>query len=283
MGKHGGLFLAAHLRMALALARKKLLQEAAYGLQFAHWFVTPFLGILPYIYQARFFSGPGTQGAEAFSRWAGTTEYIAFIAIGACLWDWVTNLLWEVGFSFRDEQEEGSFEQLWLTPAPRWLLALGNAAANSLINLTMALSVLMLVHLFFGLPLSVNWPLLVTVAALSWISMYGLGFVYAGLVMFLRDATHLVDLVNRAVMILAGVTFPLSVLPVWLRGMARVTPLSWVLTSLRSVMISGSTWGDLELELTVLSVMAVGFPLFGYFVFRIFETLTRKRGALSGY
>jgi ABC-2 type transport system permease protein len=101
--------------------------------------------------------------------------------------------------------------------------------------------------------------------------------------MFLRDAENLVDLVNRAAMILAGVAFPLSVLPIWLRGMARVTPLAWVLTALRAVLINGSTWGDLKLELTVLSAMAVGFPIFGYFVFRVFETLTRRRGALSGY
>lgn len=275
--------MASHLRTALALARKKLLQEAAYGIQFASWFVTPFLSILPYIYQARFLAGPEGRGAEAFSRWAGTTEYVAFIAIGASLWNWVTNLLWEVGFCFRDEQEEGTLEQMWLTPAPRWLLALGNAAANSLVNLIMTLCVLLLVHLFFGLPLVVNWPLLITVAGLSWLAMYGLGFIYAGLVMFFKEAEHLVNLVNDIVLVLAGVTFPLSVLPVWLRGMARLTPLSWILTALRAVLINGSTWHDLRLELTVLSAMAAGFPVLGYLVFTVFETLTRRRGTLGGY
>ena len=76
--------------MALALTWKAL-QEAAYGLQFAHWFVTPFLGILPYIYQARFSrAGNKERKRSAAGRY---DQYIAFIAIGACLWDWVTNLL----------------------------------------------------------------------------------------------------------------------------------------------------------------------------------------------
>lgn len=49
----------------------------------------------------------------------------------------MTNLLWEIGFSIRDEQDMGTLEQLWLTPAPRWLLILGNALANTVVNSAM--------------------------------------------------------------------------------------------------------------------------------------------------
>lgn len=272
-----------HLRTVAALARKKLLQEAAYGIQFAGWFAAPFLYVAPFIFQARFFAGHERAGASVFQQWAGTSEYVAFIAIGAAMCHWVVNILWEIGFTFRDEQEEGTLEQLWLTPAPRWLLALGNSAANSVVNSVTTLTVLLLVHLTFGMSLRVNWLLLTAVSVLSWICLYGLGFVYAGLVVFLRDAQHVVSLGNETLMLLAGATFPLSVLPAWIRGIARLTPLSWVLSALRKVMIEEASWNDLRLEIAVLAAMAAAMPAIGYLVFRAFDAAARKRGTLGGY
>jgi len=82
--------------------------------------------------------------------------------VGATLWYWLTNLLWEIGFSIRDEQDMGTLEQLWLTPAPRWLLILGNALTNTVVNSAMCLAlgnsvVMALVGVTFPLAVLPGW------------------------------------------------------------------------------------------------------------------------------
>lgn len=270
-------------RVLVAMTRKKLLQEWAYKADLLTWFVAPFLFVLPFIFQARFYSGPADTGRIAFAGWAGTAEYVGFIAIGAAMYHWVTNILWEIGFSFRDEQVEGTLEELWLTPVPRGLLVLGNSIAHTVINSVTTFIILSLVRVFFGVSFKVNWALFALVVVLSWSALYGLGFVYSGLVMLLKESQALVSMGNELHMLLAGVTFPLSVLPVWIRGFSRLTPLAWVLTTLRAVILEGASWGDLRTEIAVLSTMAVVIPLVGYAVFLMFERLTRKRGTLGIY
>lgn len=271
------------LRVLVAITRKRLLQEWAYKADFLTWFVAPFLSILPFIFQARFYSGPADTGRLFFARWAGTAEYVGFIATGAAMYLWVTNILWEIGFSFRDEQVEGTLEELWLTPVPRGLLVLGNSIAHTVINSVTTFIILLLVRAFFGVSFKVNWTLFALVVVLSWSALYGLGFVYSGLVMLLKESQSLVSMGNELHMLLAGVTFPLSVLPVWIRGFSRLTPLAWVLTTLRAVILEGASWGDLGTEIAVLSTMAAVIPMVGYAGFLVFERLTRKRGTVGTY
>jgi len=271
------------LACLLALTRKKLLQESAYRAQFVVWLVAPVLFVLPFIFQARFYSGPGDAGRQAFSSWAGTGQYIAFIAVGAAMYHWVTNLMWEIGFSFKDEQDLGTLEQLFLTPCPRWILVVGNSLAHTLINSATTLIIFLLIHLGFGLSLKIDWPLVAFVSVLSWLALYGLGFVFAGLVMLLKEAQSAVSLTNEITLLLAGVTFPLSVLPAWLRGFARLTPLAWVLSTLRAIILEGRSWGNLSTEILVLSVLAATTPVLGFFAFRWFERKAKTSGNLSLY
>lgn len=275
--------LAGYWRMTAALTRKKLLQESAYRIQFVGWSLAPFLFIAPYIYQARFFAEAAPGGADQFASLSGAADYAAFIAIGAAMYHWVVNIMWEIGFSWRDEQEEGTLEQLWLTPAPRWLLVLGNSAAHSAINTLTTLGILLLSHLLFGFTFAVNWLLLLAVSTLSWLSLYGIGFVWAGIVMFLKNAQQVISLGNDAMMMISGATFPLSILPIWMRKMAKLTPLAWVLSALRAVLLEGAGWGDIRTEILVLLAMAILSPALGFWMFNILEDATRRRASLGGY
>jgi ABC-2 type transport system permease protein len=275
--------LAAGFRIVLALTRKKLAQELTYKASLITWFIFPFLFIAPYVYQARFFAGPGGEGVGAFTRLAGTDNYLAFIVVGATLWYWLTNLLWEIGFSIRDEQSMGTLEQLWLTPAPRWLLIAGNAAANTVINTFMSVAVLGIAHLWFGLRLAADPGLLALACGLSWLALYGMGFFYSGLVMLLKEAEGVVRLGNEVVLALAGVTYPLAVLPGWAGVLGKAIPLSWALKVLRGILLEGRGWAALSSDLLVLALFAVLTPAAGLACFGALERVTRRRGILGEY
>lgn len=271
------------LRMAAALTRKKLAQELAYKAQFVAWLVFPFLFIAPYVYQARFFAGPRGESAGAFAALAGTDNYLGFIVVGATLWYWLTNLLWEIGFSIRDEQDMGTLEQLWLTPAPRWLLVAGNAFANTVINSVMCLAVFAIAHFWFGLTLRADPGLLLAACGLSWVALYGLGFFYSGLVMLLKEAQSVVGLGNEVIMALCGVTYPLAVLPGWAGALGKALPLSWALKVLRGVLLEGRGWEAMRGDLLVLALFAVLTPAAGFACFAALERVARRRGTLGEY
>ncbi len=272
-----------NLRLVGALTKKKILHEAAYKVQLLMWLVAPFLGVAIYVFEARFYSGPGDGGKALFASLSGTAQYSAFIAIGATMYNWVINILWEVGFSLRDEQEEGTLEQLWLTPAPRWLLVAGTSTANTVVNSTTSLVVLLLTRLAFGMSVQIDWGLLLFICVISWVALYGLGFVYSGMVMLLKDAQGVVSLGNEILLLLSGAVFPLGVLPLLVRRFAKITPLAWVLSALRGVTLEGRGWTELRTELVVVTGMAMVMPALGYLLFTRLETLTRRRGSLGGY
>lgn len=269
--------------MFAALTRKKLAQSFAYRAEFVTWFVMPFVFVAQYVYQAKFLAEGNQGGLASFACRAGTDNYAGFVIIGVTLWYWLCNLLWEIGFSLRDEQDMGTLEQLWLTPAPRWLLVAGNAVANTVLNSLMSLAILAIARFWFGLRLQVDSWLLVASCLLSWIALYGLGFFYSGLVMLLKEAQSLVSIGNELLFLLAGVTYPLAVLPGWVATVARALPLTWAITVLRGVLIEGKGWAELTGDLAVLALFALVTPAAGFACFSALERVARKRGSIGEY
>ena len=70
----------------------------------------------------------GWQRAGTSSRRnTGLTEYVGYIAVGTMIWMWQNIVLWDVGFSLRNEQMRGTLESNWLSPTWRFSYLLGSS------------------------------------------------------------------------------------------------------------------------------------------------------------
>ncbi len=79
----------------------------------------------------------GRQRTGATSRrHTGLTEYIGYIAIGTMIWMWQNIVLWNVGYSLRNEQMRGTLESNWLSPTWRFSYLLG-ASVPQLVSMLM--------------------------------------------------------------------------------------------------------------------------------------------------
>jgi len=275
--------LSAELRAFWGVARKEWIIFRRYPSWIVGMFIWPVIFPAVYIFTARALAGPNGGGMAIFTRAAGTTDYLGYIAIGTIVWMWQNVVLWNVGFALRDEQMRGTLESNWLSPTWRYSFLLG-ASMTQLVTMCLFLTVSALEFwLFFGVRYHGN-PLLVILVILAAIpSIYGLGIAFASLVVTAKEAHAFVFLVRGLVMIFCGITYPLSVLPGWMQSVARWLPQTYVIDAMRKAALGGATFQMLLPDLAALMVFGAAWLCIGYVLFGIMERQARKTGSIGHY
>jgi len=94
------------------------------------------------------------------------------------------------------------------------------------------------------------------VVLLGSLSFLALGFLIGSLSRTFKSAEMAASAVNMPMMFLAGVFFPLSILPAFLATLAKFLPLYYLGHALRQVMIVGTGLGDIWMDIMVLTGLA---------------------------
>jgi len=246
-------------------------------------FVWPVIFPLSYVLTAQALSGKDGSGMAQFQAATGIHNYIGYIAIGAMIWMWQNVVLWNVGFSLRNEQLRGTLESNWLSPTWRFAYLLGSSAPQLLSMLTFLTISAVEFVLFFGVQFqgSLWLTLLAILAAIP--SVYGLGFAFASLVITAKEANAFVFLVRGIVMIFCGITFPISILPGWMRPVADWLPQTYIIHAIRSASLSTDGWSAIAGDLKALAFFGVFWLTVGYLVFNWMERRARRTGAIGQY
>jgi ABC-2 type transport system permease protein len=218
-----------------------------------------------------------------FQQAAGTADFMGYIAIGTTIWMWQNIILWDVGFSLRNEQLRGTLESNWMTPTWRFSFLLGSTGVQ-LFSMGIFLTISALEYvLFFGVKLNGN-PLLVLLMLLAAIpSIYGLGFAFASLVITLKEANAFVFLVRGLVMIFCGITYPLSITPGWMQSVARWLPPTYIIHGVRQAALKGADLAALLPDLIPLVALGTFWLVTGYLMFKYMERRARQTGAIGQY
>jgi ABC-2 type transport system permease protein len=127
-------------------------------------------------------------------------------------------------------------------------------------------------------------PLLILLMILISIpSIYGLGMTFASLVVYAKEANTFVFLVRGLVMIFCGITFPVTMLPEWMRGVARWLPPTYIIHGLRSALLSRANLAELLPDIYALIGFGAFWLVVGYITFNFMERRARKTGSLGQY
>jgi len=271
------------VRAFWGVARKEWIIFRRYPSWVVALFIWPIIFPAVYVFTARALAGPGGSGMVIFNQATGTPDYLGYIAIGTTVWMWQNVVLWGVGFALRDEQMRGTLESNWLSPTWRFSFMLG-ASMTQLVTMFLFLAVSALEFwLFFGVRYHGS-PLLVLLVILVAIpSIYGLGIAFASLVVTAKEAHAFVFLVRGLVMIFCGITYPLSVLPGWMQGVARWLPQTYVIAGMRKAALGGADLSMLLPDLAVLALFGAAWLLIGFSLFSLMERRARRTGAIGQY
>jgi ABC-2 type transport system permease protein len=196
---------------------------------------------------------------------------------------WQNIVLWEVGFSLRNEQLRGTLESNWLSPTWRFSYLLGHTGPQ-IVSMFMFIGVTALEFgLLFGVRLngSIWMILLMMLAAIP--AIYGLGFAFASLVITVKEANAFVFLIRGIVMIFCGITFPVSLLPGWMQSIAKWLPQTYLIHGMRAAAFSNAGPKELASDLIPLLLFGTVWLLIGYSTFVWMERRARRTGAIGQY
>lgn len=156
------------------------------------------------------------------------------------------------------EREQGTDEQLAISPMRRWEMMLGKVAPWTLLAFFELALVTAVGIWFFDLPLRGNLVVLALGAALFVFCSLGLGLVISAVAPSLESANMLGLLLSiLPAFILSGFAFPLGSIPVWLQVVSCLFPARFMVTISRGVFLKGAGVAELWPELAALGVYAV--------------------------
>jgi ABC-2 type transport system permease protein len=280
LGKPGFM---SEIQAFIAITRREWMIFRRYPSWIIALLIWPLIFPMMYILTGRALSGPDGSGLAVFTKITGATDFIGYIVIGTTVWMWQNIVLWDVGFSLRNEQMRGTLESNWLSPTWRFSYLLGHTGPQIISMAMFILITAIEFGLIFGVKLhgSIWLVLLVMVASIP--AVYGLGFAFASLVITLKEANAFVFLVRGLVMIFCGITFPISLLPGWMQAVAAWLPQTYMIHGMRSAAFANASLTDLWPDLKALILFGAFWLTVGYLLFTWMERRARQSGAIGQY
>ncbi|HTU80901.1 MAG TPA: ABC transporter permease [Candidatus Acidoferrales bacterium] len=184
--------------------------------------------------------------------------------------------------SIRNEQVYGTFEAVLATPTSVSLVVLAASAwafTFALIQVALYLSVAMLL----GLDLHhVNLASLAIFLILSITATVPIGIIGAAVVVRFKQTAPTQSIFGRASTVLAGVLFPVSLLPFWLQGVSWMLPLTHALAGIRGA-FDGLSLQALSSDAIWLSAATLVLLPCSLYAFRAAVVRAKADGTLGQY
>jgi ABC-2 type transport system permease protein len=246
-------------------------------------FIWPVIFPLSYVFTAHALAGKNGIGMLQFQSITGIQDYVGYMAIGTIIWMWQNVVLWNVGGSLRNEQMRGTLESNWLSPTWRFAYLLGSSAPQLLSMLMFLVVSAIEFVLIFGVQFEGSLWLTLLAVLVAIPSVYGLGFVFASLVINVKETNAFVYLVRGMVMVFCGITYPISILPDWMRAISVWLPQTYIIHAIRTAALSDGGLPAIALDLKILVCFGIFWLTFGFLAFNWMERRARQTGAIGQY
>ncbi len=254
----------------------------AYPIVIAFWAIFPVFMYIPFIFEGQALTG-GLQSAS-FAQATGTTDFIPFLVIGSVLYIFVSRVLHGMGESIRRDLIQGTLDYMFIAPCNKMHILIGKALSESVESMIFALSQLAFSILLFGLDWAVGVILpLFFVILLLVLGVHGLALVLAGLSLLYKQSHELSQTIGYIFYIFSPVRYPVTTLPAWAQIISGLLPLTYALVIARSVIMLGTNFSAVYLDILALIITDVLLVLAGFYMFNWAEKKTRKTGTISNY
>ena len=278
------------LQMSLLIARKNLLISFRYPVSLLFWTFVPILWWLPLVFQGQALVG----GFESsfFAQITGTSDFLTFLIIGNVMYTYVMSAIWGAGNSIRWEQESGTLEAVFVAPINRVDMLLGASVSEAVYSTITAIVQFLVLVIIFQIPISI-FTLVPSIAflVLMLTGMYGMGLVFAGIVLFFKDTNILAEMTDQILSIISPIRYPTSswnIFPVPIRIVAFLLPVTLALLAIRGMILLG--WPLLSFNqpsalpfagiLVLIDLVLWGL---GYSIFQFADNKTRKKGKIGAF
>ena len=168
------------------------------------------------------------------------------------------------------EREQGTIEQLIVTPIRPLELIVGKVVPYAVISYVCVLEVLAIGVFWFDVPVHGSLGLLLGLSGLFLLASLGIGIFISALAKTQQEAMLLAWLTMLPSIFLGGFFFPIEAMPPALQVLTYVVPLRYILVVIRGILLKG-----VGLQILYQEVMAMA--VFGLVIMLLAATRFRKR------
>jgi ABC-2 type transport system permease protein len=200
----------------------------------------------------------GDSLAGPMERYGGS--YFGFAVVGVAFSNLMAVGLTGISSTIREGQMMGTLELMLLTPNRLGVLLVG-ASLWSHAMAAVTLAIYLLVGLALGMDMSqANVPMTLISLVLAVVAFNALGLFAASIVIVIKQGNPVSLLLGMASVLLAGVFYPVSVLPGWLQAIGQFLPLTHALELIRRSALGGegigTLWGPLLALIGLTAILA---------------------------
>jgi ABC-2 type transport system permease protein len=226
-------------------------------------------------------SGLGTLGAEGGSFDLRKAQL--YLLIGALLWGYLSLVFMEAAYAISWERWEGTIEYTFMAPVRRithlfgiCLFAIGYGLARTFV-------VLLIATAMFRLDFShADVAAALAVLAASTVPLIGLSILTAVLPLLSPQKGEQMSIALQGFLLLvSGVYYPLSVLPIPLQAAGAVSPLTYALAGIRRSLLEGAGLDSQVGTITILLGMGLLLIPASILVFAWAENRAKRLGLLK--
>lgn len=210
--------------------------------------------------------------------------YFAFVVVGLVILQMLNSTLQNPPGQLRQEIVAGTFERVALSP----LGPVGGLAAMLIFPFARALvtGFVMLVFASLAFGLSVRWEtsaLVLPVGTLAALAYAPFGILLMALVMVVKQAAGGTTWVIAGISLIAGLYFPVALLPGWIRWATDVQPFTPSVDLLRNVLVGTPLPDPLAWDLARIVGFVIVFVPLSAVSLRWALAFSRRKGTLTEY
>src|SRR5438132_1169572 len=155
------------------------------------------------------------------------------------------------------EREQGTFDQLLVTPFRPAEIMAGKAIPSVLIGMVQATAILLVAQLWFRIPFVGSFVTLYLGIALFLLAAVGIGLLVSSIAATMQQAMLYSFMVNMPFALLSGLTTPLSSMPEFLQYCTAINPLRYGIDIAHRVYLEGAGLDQLMPDLWPLAAIAL--------------------------
>jgi ABC-2 type transport system permease protein len=154
------------------------------------------------------------------------------------------------------EREEGTFDQLLVTPLRPSEIMIGKAVPSMLVGAAQATLILLVAQLWFHIPFAGSFATLYVGLLLFLLASVGIGLAVSSFVTSMQQAMLFSFVLLMPFILLSGLTTPIGNMPRILQEITRVNPLRYAIEMTQHVYLEGAGLADLAPDLWPLALIA---------------------------
>ena len=258
-----------------AICKRDFLLFISYRTRAFTTFFTVAVSLTLFYYVSRLVNSPQVGSPD---------DYYAFVVVGVVIFGVLTSTLSTPVATLRAELQTGTFERLVVSPfgpvrsiASLLIFPLLLATVTGIMSLLFA-------SLVFGL--DVRWataPLAIPVGLLGAAAFAPFGLAMAALVVVFKQTNAGATFVITGISLLAGIYFPVELLPGWIQWASEVQPFTPAIDLLRNVLVGTPLRDPAALQLVKLAGFALVTAPLATMLLHAAVRRSRRRGTIIEY